>query len=145
MTIHILSGPPGSGKTTLAKQLTLDNQNTILHSYDDIPGANTFKTPLETVKQTWLSNIKQDLKAGNNVVIDATNLTVDKRLELLSEFKDFYCDKILHVLNTPLETCLERNSKREGRSKLPDFVVRSSYEMFQPPTKEEGWNDIIYY
>lgn len=140
----MLSGPPGSGKTMLANRLTKDDTNTILHSYDDIPGANTLTSSVKIVRQTWLTNIKRDLESGKNVVIDHVNLTSDKRVNLLNEFKEFDCDKILYILTTPLEECLKRNSSREGVAKLPEFIVTSMYDRFQHPSMDEGWTDIVY-
>lgn len=139
-TLYLLSGIPGSGKTTLAHQLA-EQHNAIVHSYDELPGANTKASMDGSVKQAWLASIREDLQAEKSVICDGLNLTVAERKELLSYVADIPCEKILVVKIVPLETCLQRNRERQAR--LPDFVVEQSAERMEPPTKDEGW-DAIY-
>lgn len=140
MTIYALSGIPGSGKTTLAHKLA-EQYNATVHSYDELPGANTRASINGSVKQAWVEAIRADLKAGKSVVCDGLNLTVTERKELLSFVADIPCEKVLYMKVVPLETCLQRN--RERRARLPDFVVEQSAERMEPPTREERW-DAIY-
>ena len=140
VTIYLISGIPGSGKTTLAHQLA-EQYNAIVHSYDALPGANTKASMDGSVKQAWLKAIREDLQVGNSVICDGLNLTVAERKEFLSTFADIPCKKVLFVKIVPLETCLQRNREREAR--LPDFVVEQSAERMEAPTKDEGW-DAIY-
>lgn len=141
MTIlYLLSGIPGSGKSTLAHQLA-EQHNATVHTYDELPGANTKASMDGSVKQTWLQAIHADLQKGKNVICDGLNLTVAERKELLSYVADIPCKKVLHMKVVPLETCLQRNRERQAR--LPDFVVEQSAERMEAPTKDEGW-DAIY-
>lgn len=139
-TVYVLSGIPGSGKTTLAHQLA-GQHNATVYSYDELPGANTKASMDGSVKQAWLASIREDLRTGKSVICDGLNLTVTERKELLSTFADIPCKKVLYVKIVPLETCLQRN--RERKARLPDFVVEQSAERMEPPTKDEGW-DAIY-
>lgn len=139
-TVYVLSGIPGIGKTTLAHQLA-EQYNATVHSYDELPGANTKASMDGSVKRAWLTAIREDLHGGNSVICDGLNLTVAERKELLSYVADIPCKKILYVKIVPLETCLQRNRERQAR--LPDFVVEQSAERMEPPTKDEGW-DTIY-
>lgn len=139
-TLYLLSGIPGSGKTTLAHQLA-KQYNATVHSYDDLPGSNTKASMDGSVKQAWLQAIHADLQNGKSVICDGLNLTVAERKELLSYVADIPCEKILVVKIVPLETCLKRN--RERKARLPDFVVEQSVERMEAPTKDEGW-DAIY-
>lgn len=140
MILYILSGIPGSGKTTLAHQLA-EQHNATVHSYDELPGANTKASMDGSVKQAWLASIREDLQAGKSVICDGPNLTVAERKELLDSFTDIPCKKVLVVKIVPLETCLQRNRERQAR--LPDFVVEQSAIKMEPPTNDEGW-DAIY-
>lgn len=140
IAVYVLSGIPGSGKTTLAHQLA-EQHNSTVHSYDDLPGSNTRASMDGSVKQTWLVSIREDLQAGKSVICDGLNLTVAERKELLSYVADVPCEKILVVKIVPLETCLQRN--RERKARLPDFVVEQSAQKMEAPTKDEGW-DAIY-
>ena len=140
ITIYLISGIPGSGKTTLAHQLA-EQHNATVHSYDELPNANTKASMDGSVKQVWLQAIREDLQTGKSVICDGLNLTVAERKEFLSTFADIPCKKVLFVKIVPLETCLQRNREREAR--LPDFVVEQSAERMEAPTKDEGW-DAIY-
>ena len=139
-TLYLLTGIPGSGKTTLAHQLAEQHSATV-HSYDELSGANTKASMDGSVKQAWLTAIREDLQAGKSVICDGLNLTVTERKELLATFADIPCKKILYVKIVPLETCLQRN--RERKARLPDFVVEQSAQKMEAPTKDEGW-DAIY-
>lgn len=139
-TIHLISGIPGSGKTTLAHELA-EQHNATVHSYDDMPGANTKASMDGSVKQTWLQAIREDLQSGKSVICDGLNLTVAERKELLATVADIPCEKVLYVKIVPLEICLQRNRERQAR--LPDFVIEQSARKMEAPTKDEGWDKIF--
>ena len=40
-------------------------------------------------------------------------------------------------IKTPLELCIERNEKRDGRARVPKEVIKNMYNSIQEPTKEE--------
>ena len=140
--LDLLSGIPGSGKTTLAHELAKQH-NAIVHSYDDMPEANTKASMDGSVKQAWIQNIREDLQSGKSVICDGLNLTVTERKELLAQFADIPCQKFLHMKVVPLETCLQRN--RERKARLPDFVVEQAAQRMEAPTKEECWDKIYVY
>ena len=81
ITFFVISGIPGSGKTTLAYKLAEQN-NAALHSYDALPGANTKSSMDGSVKRIWLQAIHDDLQSGKSVVCDKLNLTVKDRKEI---------------------------------------------------------------
>lgn len=133
--IIILCGIPASGKTTLAK--SLQGQ---LYSFDDLVTVNTLERHKETQKQMY-KDIQTDLLNGETVIVDHLLITKDRRKELLS-YVPSDCKRVCYVLNTPLKDCLERNKNRENR--LPAFVITQSAEQYEPPTFDEGWDEIIY-
>lgn len=141
-TIYIMSGIPASGKTTLANKLA-EQHNAIVHSYDDMLMANTKQSMNGEVKRAWLDGMKSDLLAGRSVVCDGLPLTVKERKELLSNFADIPCEKVLVMKVVPLEICLKRNRERQRR--LPDFVIEQSAQKMEAPTKDEGWDKILVY
>ena len=141
-TLNLLSGIPGSGKTTLARELA-QKHNATVHSYDDMPGANTKAAMDGSVKQAWLQNIREDLQSGKSVICDGIHLTVTDRKELLAQLADIPCKKFLHIKVVPLETCLQRNRDRQAR--LPDFVVEQAAQRMEAPAKDEGWDKIYVY
>ena len=140
-TLYVLCGSPASGKTTLSNQLAKQS-SAIIHSYDDMPMANTPQSMDGSVKKVWIENMKSDLKSGKDVVCDGMNITAKERIDLLNGFSDVDCKKILFVLRPDLETCIQRNMQR--KSSLPHFVVEQAYQMYECPTPDEKWDEIIF-
>lgn len=137
----VLCGIPASGKTTMSLYLS-EQYSAKIHSYDDTPNAHEYKY-LEKAYHDWISKIITDLNDNNNVVADNTNLTAKDRIELLNAVKEIHCEKILVVMTTSLQKCLDRN--RERKHRLPDFVLCQAKQRFELPTFSEGWDDIQYY
>ena len=129
--IFVFCGPPGSGKTTLSKQMAEEHQAERI-SFDER-------------QCVWHSDmirpIREALTDGKNVVADSVFSHVEQRTAILDAVKDIPCRKILVRMTTPLEECLRRNANRKNR--LPDFVVESFYQSFEPPALDEGWDEII--
>lgn len=137
---YVLSGIPGSGKTTLAKQLA-EEHCAVVHSYDDIPNAWGNRDIDGSVYRQWIDNIKVDLQKGNNVVCDSTALTSETRKRLLSELSAFNCKKILVVKVVPVDVCQKRNKGR--LREVPEYQIELSARLLQPPTKSECWDKIL--
>lgn len=139
--LHIMCGIQGSGKTTFAKELSAKN-NIILYNYDVIAKTNWRPKLIHFICE----QIKQDLCANKSAVYDDMNLIIKNRELLLSYFKDINCKKIIHVMNTPLEICLQRHHKRAaGHACLPDCYIELCSKKYEPPTLDEGWDEIIYH
>lgn len=141
MELYILCGIPGTGKSTLSIQLA-QQHNAKLHCYDALPNAHNPRLKDEVRVQMW-SIIAEDLHNGYNVVCDDLHTKREWRQDLLNALSDVECKKILVVMTTPLEECLIRNANRTAR--LPDFVLYDLYEKYEPPTLDEGWDEILYY
>ncbi len=137
--ILILCGIPGSGKTTLSKQLAKQHQAK-LHCFDSLPHAHHPKYA-DTVRSQMWSDIAKDLRDGYSVVVDDLHTKLKWRQRLLSAVANIDCKKILVVMSTPLDECLHRNANREMR--LPAFIVENIHSSYEPPTRDEGWDEII--
>lgn len=137
--LYVLCGIPGSGKTTLSTQLA-ERFSAKLYCYDSLPGANHPKYHHET-RQKMMVDIAEDLKCGLSVVCDDCHVTEAQRSEVLSAVSEIQCKKTLIVMVTPFEECLLRNANREAR--LPDFILYDLKRRYQPPTLDEGWDEII--
>lgn len=141
MMFYVLCGIPASGKTTLATSLAKEI-NAKLYSYDVIK-RNSKIGSFEDICTLIYQRINTDLSNGFNVVYDAPNEKLKYRKDILNMTSNIVCKKILVVMATPLEQCLERNRTRKNR--LPDFIIQQSKQMFELPTLAEGWDDIEYY
>lgn len=130
-TLYLFCGSPGSGKTTLSKQMA-EQYNAERISFDE----------RHYIRHTdMILPIVEALTDGKNVVADSVFSHVKQRTAILDAVKDIPCRKVLVYMTTPLDECLRRNANRKNR--LPDFVVESFYNSFEPPTLAEGWDEII--
>ena len=118
----LIIGHPNAGKTTYSQRY--DN---VLH-LDDFPNSK-FLNCNKAVRET----------DGNVVVEGIYNLRCRRKL-LLEQVKNKDCKNICIWIDTPLEVCLERERNYRQRH---EHIVKSSYDMFQPPSYDEGWDEII--
>lgn len=92
------------------------------------------------VFQIFFERLDIELAAGTNLVIDNTNLNSKQREPLLEKARAAnYEDIQLWLLDTPLATCLKRNSERTRV--VPDTVLESCHAELQRagrPKKSEG-------
>lgn len=136
-TLTLCKGLPASGKSTWARdqaergkavRVNKDDLRNMLHS-------GKYSKPNEKqVRAIQYTAIEILIANGVNVIIDDTNLnptTVHHFIESFSdrakiEFKDF--------TDVPVEVCLERDSKREGKANVGPNVILGMYEQYRPMT-----------
>lgn len=140
MRLTVLCGIPGSGKTTLSEQLSIE-QGAVLYCFDKRPGAFSPTKAAGARRQMW-GDIAEDLRAGKSVVCDDLHTRVLLRKNLLTAVSDVDCHKVLVVMTTPFDECLRRNAARKAR--LPDILIRGINNAYEPPTLDEGWDEIVY-
>ena len=139
----MLVGLVGSGKTSYAKSL---GEKIVIHSSDDLREEmfgdvnENSKDSNEKLFNELHRRIKEDLRNGNDIVYDATNINRKLRMAFLREIKNIPCHKICVVVATPYYICLLNNKKRDRQ--VPDHVIKRMYMHFQPPHKSEGWDEI---
>ena len=141
--LFMMIGIPGSGKSHEAEIIAKEH-NAIIHASDRLR-EELFRDVNHVGDNGFLFNelhkrIQRDLKAGKNVVYDATNINSKKRISFLKSLKDISCEKIAILIMTPYEQCLKNNADRE-RS-IPESVIEKMYKNFQVPYYYEGF-DII--
>lgn len=138
----LTKGLPGSGKTTWAKELLAKepgkwkriNKDSLRAMLDNSAwGKENEQFVLSTRDQLILNALTQ----GYNVVIDDTNLHAkhfNHIKELLSEtpFNDVEIE-IKDFTDVPLEVCLERDYKRDGKERVGKKVIMRMYNQFLKP------------
>jgi predicted kinase len=152
--IYVMVGIPGCGKSTfIDKILNAANDYVVLSS------DNIIENKAKEIGKTYTEVFKTEVKAANklvrvqfsdaiqslkNIIWDQTNLTVDKRKEILSKLpKDYY--KVAVFVGTPFDVCLERvaaRAKATGKN-IPDFVMRDMNAKLEAPSAEEGFDEIV--
>jgi predicted kinase len=139
----MMVGLPASGKSTIAKELSIKENATIYSSdslreelFGDINECDKNKELFEELHK----RVKNDLLNNQNVIYDATNVSYKRRKALLNELKKIKCKKICCLIATPYKKCLDQNSKRER--KVPEYVIKKMYMNFYIPQYYEGWDKI---
>ena len=128
----ILCGAPGSGKTTIAKRIEKE-YGMVRYSMDE----------LHLLEHSELiCFVVTSLQQEQDTVVDALYTKLEWRKTILEAIKNFKCTKTLIYVDTPLDECIRRNKCR--RNSLPDFVIERVYNSIEPPTLDEGWDEIIY-
>jgi predicted kinase len=134
-------GLPGSGKTTWFKRkgvtpLSSDLLRTLL--FDD---------PTEQGHQDLVfSSLRYLLRARLMArmpmnYVDATNLSPKERRHWIRMAREFGYEVHAVFFEVPLQTCLERNRKRQRV--VPEEVMQRMSAKLRPPTFEEGFSKII--
>lgn len=137
-------GLPASGKSTVAKSLS-KKYSAKIYSSDDyrakLLGDENDQSNNQLVFDTLYKDIHTDIGLDNNVILDATNVSVKSRARLLSMARQNECHTIAYVMQTSVNECIDRDSKRErhvGKDVIWKFVLR-----FQMPQYHEGFDEII--
>jgi len=140
-------GIPGCGKTNYCKAYKAENPNSIHLSSDEIRMAITNNNPKYTKDETnFVFKLMSDeaLKAlnnGNDVLYDATNLTRKSRRMIIERLPK-YCEVIAIVFAPKIEECIERDSQRDGLTKVGSDVIDKMVRRFQVPYYDEGFTII---
>ena len=141
-------GCPASGKSTyLTKNAIFDS---VIVSRDVIrfnllsPGDDYFARENE-VFDKFVASVQNAFNHANNVYADATHLTEKSRNKLLDRLE--LTNVKIHALYflTSLDTCLDRNSHRNGRAQVPESVIRRMYFQTTDPKYDKKYNIKVHY
>lgn len=139
-TLTVMVGLPASGKSTAAKALCSIDPNLHLISTDGIR-KELYGTEEEQGDPAKVFNIahkrvREELRKGNSVVFDATNVSERNRKSVLEQIpEDSNVLVRFWLMDTPLEECLRRNSARERV--VPEEVIQRMASRFKKPSTRE--------
>jgi len=149
MKAYMMIGVPGSGKSTYAKNLMSTNKNNIIYiSRDEIRFSllkeeDDYFSKENQVYKIFTDKIRKNLKAGNDVIIDATHMTWGSRHKMFRSLANIKNLEVIGIwMRTPFSKCYEYNNKREGLSRVPEDVLKNMMEHFEEPELKEGFTKI---
>lgn len=138
MKLLMLQGLPGSGKTTLAKEL--EKGGWLRVNKDDIRSeleGGGWKWSQENEKQVEGirdSRIRLGLELGRNVVSDDTNFARKHRVRLEELARNAKAEFEIQRIDTPIAECIKRDAQRTGKGFVGEKVIRdmaNRYHLFE--------------
>lgn len=143
----IMVGPPGCGKSSIAKKIADTYSNFVIVSPDNIRkelfGDESIQKHNDEVFAVVYKRLSTYLNEGRNVIYDATNCRTTYRFKILDICKPIAKKIICLVSTVSMSECLRRNEMREY--KVPENVIERMYINYtrHSPTIFEGYDAII--
>lgn len=140
----IMVGPPGAGKTTIAKEIVDTFGNFVIVSPDkireEITGDINNQSQNEIVFSRVYGQLNAYLKDGYNVIYDATNCRSTYRYKIVDVCKAYAYKIICLMSTTPIAECIRRNNDRNRV--VPEDVIEKMYFNLRkhPPIIFEGYD-----
>ena len=155
-TFLMMVGVPGSGKSTfIQKLIETSDQSIIIASTDDLIEAEakrqgtTYseifgKLNFKQLKAQMNDTIDQAVKSLKHVAHDQTNMSKKSRMSKLKNIPETYKKVCLNftIDDKVLRQRLDERAKRTGKV-IPEFVLKSMFNTYQPPTRDEGFHHIF--
>eukprot|EP01095_Lingulamoeba_sp_RSL-Kostka_P010390 TRINITY_DN372_c3_g2_i1.p1 TRINITY_DN372_c3_g2~~TRINITY_DN372_c3_g2_i1.p1 ORF type:complete len:180 (+),score=58.01 TRINITY_DN372_c3_g2_i1:176-715(+) len=130
-SLLVLCGIPGSGKSTLGREL--ERLGWVWINQDEVGNS-----------KECMKLMKKHLQKGSRVVLDRCNPNAKERKMWIREAQNLNITDIqIAFLNTPYEECLERVAQRQNHQNLQGddeetvSVIETFRNIMQPPTEYE--------
>jgi predicted kinase len=117
----LICGIPNAGKTTYSSKYS-----NVIHMDDVVPQKKGLA--YEEVCDSLF-------KCDSDICLEGVFVASRIRRKLCESYKG---EKICLWLDTPIEECIARENRHRGT-----FIISNCAQHFEPPTLDEGWNEII--
>ena len=148
-TLYVLSGLPGAGKSTWARDNANRLQATVVCSDDvrcDFEADGRDPSDGDAVFAEVARRARRLLEADRSVIVDATHFQRSVRTYLRQLGIGIEVRRVAIWFDVPLEICLQRNAERSGLTfgdrRMTDDFVRGLADAFEPPAQDE-FDEII--
>ena len=86
--------------------------------------------------------IEAALQAGNSVVVDNTNPTVEERLPLIRLGREYGAKIVGYYFESQVRQCLERNKQRTRKARVPNVALYATAKKLVQPSYSEGFDEL---
>ena len=142
----VMCGLSASGKSSIAKELAVKHDAYIVSSdaiREEICRDVADQSKNEEVFKIFHKRIREYLNKEQNVIADATNITMKSRRAIIENVRKLDVEKICYIIPKKFKDCIRDNRNR--KHPVPEEVIAAQRSKFQIPFKEEGWEEIIIY
>jgi predicted kinase len=139
-------GVPASGKTTVARDRFPEALRISLDDLRLMFSGRAFHARIEpavAAAADALNDALPKFAAARHVdlLFDATNVSRKRRARLIATARHHGLSPVAVYLTLPIATALERNRQRPFP--VPPMVVRRFGRILEPPTLDEGFDEVI--
>eukprot|EP00238_Polyblepharides_amylifera_P001613 CAMPEP_0196571856 /NCGR_PEP_ID=MMETSP1081-20130531/1984_1 /TAXON_ID=36882 /ORGANISM="Pyramimonas amylifera, Strain CCMP720" /LENGTH=392 /DNA_ID=CAMNT_0041888965 /DNA_START=24 /DNA_END=1199 /DNA_ORIENTATION=- len=140
----VLCGPPGAGKSFLAKSLTTGPfSSSWMHVNQDTASLQGG----QGTRAQCVTAARRALQSGQNVIVDRCNMSVIQRSDFVQLAHQMDCQLEAVVLATATSIYVQRVADRtnhEGKVEGDEgaTIVHQISEKFSPPTSKEGFTRV---
>lgn len=153
----VMVGLPGSGKdywidryikANPTKKYYVASSDAIIDAIAAKQGktySDVFDSAVKGATRQMNSEIAEAISRRENIIWNQTNMALKKRSTILSQFPKEYIKKAVVVSTHPdvHKQRLKNRAETTGKS-IPDFVMKNMRDTYVEPTKQEGFDEIIY-
>jgi predicted kinase len=129
--VAILIGLQASGKTTFCRQVLAGDH--VVVSKDAFPHARQRQ-------RRQMRLITEALAAGRSVAVDNTNPSTQEWQPLIDAARAHGAVTIGYWFPPDLTAAQQRNSTREGRSRVPDVGMYATLKRLRTPRRSDGFD-----
>ena len=154
--IIVMVGLPASGKSTHRDKMIAESgvDYVIVSSDDEIErfaleeGSNyteAFDKYVGRATAIAKKKFRDAVKEGKHIIWDQTNLTPKKRRSILKDVGEDYrkVAVVFELTDDELDRRINKRKSETGKD-IPAHVMKSMAKSYLPPTKEEGFDNIIF-
>ena len=154
VTIHLMHGFIGCGKTSIAKKIAQE-ESAVLLTHDDFMIKEYGRNPEDFSKERFdiidekIKNIAaEEILNGHSVIMDYGFWEKETRKKYYNWAKSLTPHVIFHAVQCDIEIAKQRALKRTEKD-ITQFVINEEIfsdrlKRFEPMTKEEGYPTCFY-
>lgn len=131
MELVLLVGLQGAGKSTFARQRFGES-----HVYVSKDQLRNNRHP----RRRELHLVEAALRAGQSVVVDNTNPTIEERAALITLGHAYGAHVAGYFFPPDVAASRARNAQREGKARVPVVAIYATAKKLTPPSYAEGFD-----